>query len=488
MKSLFSIIAIFIATFCVYAQDIQTYYYNKDGKSVNQIFADYYRVISVPSESNPDKIFRDFYNSGKIKGEGHYVYIDPANANNSILDGECVFYREDGTIDKKFTIKDGNLHGKYIEFISNGNEFIQIEYNNGKYAHDWYYKANTSGAYGRFKHNTHEAISEQFNPNAHFITWIDGIPWLSYTINGLTISMAIQLSKEYGRYHEVSLIIDNATFDTMVIEPSNDITAFSSKSATELSSSHDSRFVFSYDAYMQKVKNKQAWEAVALAVSSAAAGVSSAMVPNSVNVSVNGHTAFINSYGNNISIFVPDLDFAGVAEDWTDDRTIIQKGYLKKNTVHPGEIISGYFNIKNEYDNYLVVHYNFNGVQIPFYWDVSETTAKPLEHSATIAKEPTEKALKKYASNHLRWQAKHNIILDKIKVKKKTRIEFVDYGKEMANHKFIIEDVNGKYEVTETYYNDYRVTFYIDTVGLQYPFSIICTDNNDYSFLKVEEL
>jgi hypothetical protein len=357
----------FIASLTIYAQDIQTYYYNKEGKSVNQVFADYYRVISVPSESNPDKLFRDFYNSGKIKGEGRYISIDPANVNNSVLDGECIFYREDGSTEKKFTMKDGNLHGTYVEFTSNGNEFIQIEYDNGEYANDWYYKANTSGAYGRFKHNTHEPIYDKFNPDAHFTTWIDGVPWLSYTVNGLTISMAIQESREYGRYHEVSLIIDNATFNTMVIEPSVEVTAFAADYATDLANPTTSRVVFSYDAYIQRVKNRQAWTAVALAVSSAAAGVSSAMSPNSASISVNGHTAFINSYGNHVSIFAPDLAFAGVGEAWAADRQIIQKGYLKKNTISSGEIISGYFNIKSEYENYLVVYYNFNGVQIPFY-------------------------------------------------------------------------------------------------------------------------
>lgn len=492
MKRLLTTIAICLASFNIYAQDIQTYYYNKEGKSVNQVFADYYRVISVPSESNPDRLFRDFYNSGEIKGEGKYISIDPTNANNSIFDGECVFYKEDGSIEKKFTMKDGKLHGIYVEFTSNGNELIQIEYDNGEYAYDWYYKANTSGAYGRFKHNTHEAIYDDFNPDAHFTTWIDEIPWLSYTVNGLTISMAIQESREYGRYHEVSLMIDNATFNTMVIEPSIEVTAYAADYATSLSDPTDSRLVLSYDAYMQKVKNRQTWTAVALAVSSAAAGVSSAMAPNSASISVNGHTAFINSYGNHVSIFAPDLAFAGVGEAWASDRKIIQKGYLKKNTVSSGEIISGYFNIKSEYEKYLIVYYNFNGVQIPFYWDVSETTAKPLDYQKTVKKgesnKPAVKVLKQYESDYLRWQAKHSISLDRVKVKKQTKIKFVDWGQEMQNHKYIIVDINGEHEIKEAYYNEYWVTFYLDTVDLQYPFSIICTDDNDFSFLKVEKL
>ena len=492
MKSLLTALAIFIASLSIYAQDIQTYYYNKEGRSVNQVFADYYRVISIPSESNPDKLFRDFYNSGKIKGEGRYISIDPANANNSVLDGECVFYREDGSIEKKFTMQGGYLHGTYVEFNSNGNEFTQIEYDNGEYANEWYYKANTSGAYGRFKHDTHTAIYDEFNPDAHFTTWIDGTPWLSYTVNGLTISMAIQESREYGKYHEVSLMIDNATFNTMVIEPSVEVTAYAADYASELLSNTNPRLVFSYDEYIQKVKNRQAWTAVALAVSSAAAGVSSAMSPNSASVSVNGHTAFINSYGNHVSIFAPDLAFAGVGEAWAADRKIIQKGYLKKNTVSSGEIISGYFNIKREYEKYLVVYYNFNGVKIPFYWDVTESTAKPIDYSTITGNdkqsEVEETKLKVYGTDFYRWQAKHDISIDGIKIKKKTRIDFIDWYHQMGEHQYVIVDVNGEHEISGMHANDYFVSIYLDTVDIQFPFSIICKDNNDLSFFKVEKL
>lgn len=478
---------LFIVSFNMYAQGIQTYYYNKEGKSVSQVFADYYRVISVPSEKNSDRLFRDFYISGKIKGEGRYISIDPNNANNSVLDGECVFYREDGLIEKKFTMKDGKLHGNYVEFSPNGNDLIQIEYDNGEYANEWYYKANISGAYGRFMHSTDTPLYDDFNPNAYFTTWIDGIPWLSYTANGLTISMAIQESREYGKYHEVSLIIDNATFNTMVIEPSVEITAFAADYAAELSAPTCLRSVFSYDDYKQKVKNRQAWTAVALAVSSAAAVVSSALSPNSSSISVNGHTTFINSYGNHISIFAPDLAFAGVGEAWSADRKIIQKGYLKKNTVSSGEIISGYFNIKREYEKYLVVYYNFNGVQIPFYWDVSESIAKPIDDIAAIA-ESEETTLKTYETDYLRWQAKHNISIDGLNIKKKTRIDFIDWEHKMADHHYVVVDVNGEHEIIGAYTNNGYVSFFLDTVDIQFPFSIICTDKNSLSFFKVEKL
>ena len=486
MRTLFAAIALLITPMSIYAQDIETYYYNKDGKSVNQVFADFYRVISVPSEANPEKMFRDFYISGKIKGEGHYLTVDKANINNSVLDGECVFYKENGAIDKKFCMANGQYNGTYVEFTADGKEFIQIEYTDGSYTYDWYYKANTTGAYGRFKHNTHELVYDNFNPQAQFTTWIDSIPWVSYSINGLTISMAIRQSNEYGRYHKVSLMIDNTTFNDMIIEPSIEITAYAASTATALSSDVSWREVLSYDAYMQKVKNRQAWATVAMAVSSAAAGISSALSPNSASITVNGHSAFINSYGNHVSIFSPDLAFAGVGEAWAADRAIIQKGYLKKNTVASGQIISGYFNIKREYSDYLAVVYNFNGVKIPFYWNVSGSTAKPISYADTKPKAPQPKTFKQYGTDKFKWQAMHSISIDNIKIKKKTRIELIDQDYLIKDNRFVIVNINGEHEVSQYQYSEQWITLVLDSIDIQYPFAIICKENAELNFLKVE--
>ena len=494
-------LAMLIIPMSIYAQDIETYYYNKDGKSVNQVFADFYRVISIPSDNNPDKLFRDFYMSGKIKGEGRYISIDPLNINNSILDGECVFYKQDGSIEKKFTMSEGKLHGTYIEFTSNGNEFIQIEYSNGEYALDWYYRANTSGAYGRFRHSDNQPIYETFDPEAQFTTWIDGIPWVSYRTNGFTISMAVEKANEYGRYHQVTLMIDNTTFNSMLIEPSTEVTAYSAETPVGLTTNPESRRVFSYDDYMQKVSNRQAWATVAMALSTAAAGISSTLSPNSASVSVNGHTAFINSYGNHVSIFSPDLAFAGVGEAWAADRRIIQKGYFKKNTISSGEIISGYFNIKREYNDYLVIKYNFNGVDIPFYWNVSGDIAQPLDYRLTIpsnviANDPkplAEPVLKKYGTEDYTWESKCDVSINSIKIKKKARIEFFDPNVKLEGHNYVLIDANGEHEINSIYaYSsgdwDNWVTFELNYIDVQFPFTIQCLDDDLLSFYNIEKL
>lgn len=487
MKSFFLTVLSLLLSVCVSAQEIKTYYYNKDGKQINQVFAHYYRVVSVPTETNPEKIFRDFYLSGKIKGEGHYLSIDETNIHNSILDGECVFFNEDGTISKKFTMSDGKLNGTYVEFSDDGKELTQIEYVNGEFATPWYYKANAYGAYGRFRHFDDQPVFDEFNPDAQFVTWIDGVPWLSYTMNGLTISMAVQESNEYGRYHEVSLMIDNATFHNLLIEPVVEVSAYAASTPDELTSATERRFVFSYDDYMEKVENRQALGIIAMAVTGAAAGVTAALTPTTTTVHVNGSTVFVNTYGNPVSMYWPNLAFAGVADEWANDRQVIHKGYLKKNTVNSGDIISGYINVKRGQERYLVVKYNFNGIEIPFYWCVSDMIARPMSYTDVVEQDYDEALLRTYGSDHYTWDAKHDISLVDIKIKKKIRIDFYDPDHKMKGQDYVVVDANGKHEISDVSYypGSEWVIFYLHDVDLEFPLSIVCTSDPDLSFMSV---
>ena len=55
-----------------------------------------------------------------------------------------------------------------------------------------------------------------------------------------------------------------------------------------------------------------------------------------------------------------------------EDRTIKQEGYLKKTTIHPGDVIQGYVNIKRVKGDSMVVSVDINGAKYEFPWDVSK--------------------------------------------------------------------------------------------------------------------
>lgn len=481
MRRLIPIFLLFLPCLA-WAQEIETYYYNKENRAVNQVFASYYRVISVPSEISPDKMFRDFYMSGKVRGEGNYLTIDKANADNSVLDGECTFYHEDGSLWKKFRMEDGKLDGPYIEFTEKGDEFVQYDYVKGILAHDWYYRSSITGAYGRFRIGTNEPIIDEFDPAAQYITWIDGTPWLSYNVNGVTVSMAVRASNEYGSYHEISVVIDNTSYKPIVIDPKEDFAAYAARFETAAGSKDNPRAVLSYDDYMTKVNNRHAWESIMLGLTSAAYAVSNAFSPDSFSVSLNGTTAYVNTYGNNISITYPNLWFAGLSETWMKDRKVIQRGYLKKNTISSGEVVSGYFNVIRNSEPYLSVSFKFGDTIIPFYWDVSSEIARPIDASDLILhKEGSTVPTMNYASNKYNWRsANEKVSVLSVNCKKQTKIYLLDLSGIYRNREIVLRDADGDHVVSSA---TKRVgdlgdeTMIVSDAVIKFPFSIIVSEN-----------
>ncbi len=55
-----------------------------------------------------------------------------------------------------------------------------------------------------------------------------------------------------------------------------------------------------------------------------------------------------------------------------DERVIKEQGYLKKTTIHPGERIAGYMNIKRKKGNDLIVNILLNGCVYSFEWNVNK--------------------------------------------------------------------------------------------------------------------
>lgn len=55
-----------------------------------------------------------------------------------------------------------------------------------------------------------------------------------------------------------------------------------------------------------------------------------------------------------------------------NDRVVKEQGYLKKTTVHPGESIVGYMNIKRKKGKILTVNIAVDDCVYSFDWDVSK--------------------------------------------------------------------------------------------------------------------
>lgn len=385
-RSIATLLALFMLPYLSWGQQIEKIFYSNKGKKTNEVFADWYRVVSIPEEEGDEKIFRDFFMSGEVKGEGHYLTLDEANANNTVFDGECIFYNKAGKILKHFVMRNGLYDGDYVEFNDDRTEFVQTEFVMGEHKYDWYYKANANGAYGRFYFSDNSLVPEEMNPSDQIVNWVDGVPWISSNCNGLTVSMSVESVREYGKYYQARIIIDNHSFEPLLIEPSENFRAISAVKDIDLMLFPESSELLSYDDYMKIVRGHQAWQGVATGLANVAMAVNNSLSQNSATVTVNGSTAYVSSNGNAINVFTPNLMWAGVRDEWQHNNEVIDRGYFKKNTINPGERVSGYFNIKRQRKKNLCVICNLNSMTIPFYWDVSEEIAVPLNYDDIMKK------------------------------------------------------------------------------------------------------
>lgn len=113
-----------------------------------------------------------------------------------------------------------------------------------------------------------------------------------------------------------------------------------------------------------------------------------------------------------------------------------------------------------------------------------------LEKSLAQQRPTTNKSfgpLKSHSSYPYKWQARHTVSIDEIRIRNKTKISFTDWSQIMKGHHFKIVDGSGKhFNIENIKFDSTWVTFTIDATSLKYPITIICTDESNLSFYNVD--
>ena len=384
-----------------------------------KLFRDYYIdgslfgkgcFLSIDSQDDSNSIFEGsidrYYKNGKI--QSHYYY------SNGKLNGEFIDYFEDGLIRRKGYYKDGILDQRLTEFFSDGS-YIQLEFSDGEAVNDYYVYGNPGG--GTFKLNLSNdslywetpIISERKKVHR------DGVMWELYSSNGIIVAETCKETRDYGKWYKIDVMISNDTPFPIEFDPSIDVSAFvldDHQYPTLLT-------VWSSDEYLQKVKRSQNWEAIAVGISegisaaSAAYSTSTTTTSGSVHGSVSsfgyssssgsafaygsGGYAYGTSFRNGIYSGNSSFNVYGSSTSTTrtydgaaayqaqviarknisdfesaqwQERKAKEIGYLKKNTIAPGETISGYINIQH-IDGRAMYNSIFIGdAEFKFSWNV----------------------------------------------------------------------------------------------------------------------
>lgn len=428
------LLLIFICVLNVsYAQNVSqldTIYYDKNWKGVsNPVFADFYRIIDLSDSFRTPKKYRDYYISGELQAEGGYISIDIYDDSKSILDGdfstyyksgsievqghktkgklsgEYTTYYENGLIHQHAYFVNGVLHGLYSEFSEDGNTCTQIDYANGKSIDDTYTISDSENHVTVFSLKDDKPI--WISPSIEELKneYQNGVNWLYYNKNGVVIVATNTISKDYGKYYQIKLVISNNSIMPIEFNPNNITSTLTHKKKGDIP-----LIVYSAEDYMKKVKRQQnfaiAMNAFAESMSAVNAGYStSSTTTNSTyngnsNTSGNAHawdsngtyananfsgdtsssgnsstTSTTTSYNGATAYqaqVIASNRIASYENELLNERAIKNEGYLKRTTLYPGDVISGYINIGYKKGSKIEIVVNLYEAEYRFSWDTGK--------------------------------------------------------------------------------------------------------------------
>lgn len=411
MKKILLLLFSLIYSVSVFAQQdrIDTLFYTKDWKyAPNKAFADYYRIAYYPADSMKLKQYRDYYISGELQSSGNFITIDSMDDANTIFDGECVIYyksgspetslmynngvlngpfcvySEDGRVKAKGENLNGKLSGVYTEY--EGDVYMQIVYSEGVPINDYYIIGDSTGKITKFHISDNTPVWETASYEERDTYYADGIPWQYYNKNGVLIAVTHSVTRDYGKWHRIDIVVSNNSVMPIEFDPVVNIYAHSTNKNGDVAFLE----VWSAEQYIKKVNRQQAWAAVAVGLAEGMAAASAGYSTSTTNSYYSGSayaygsggygygsysgsaTSYTTSYNAAAAYQAQVLASQRMAEmgyAMETEKKVKELGYIKKNTIYPGETISGYVHIKRERGKSVYVIVNIEGAEYIYNWN-----------------------------------------------------------------------------------------------------------------------
>lgn len=186
----------------------------------------------------------------------------------------------------------------------------------------------------------------------------DGRIWAYRQIGDFVVGMTNYEEKDdYGKYYQVAIFIKNLGEESVTFDPDRVTSSLYTKRGDKLALQ-----VYTYDEYMKKVKNAQAWSMALLGFS---AGLNAGMAGYQTT-----YTTTYNYAAASAANMAATTQMMTLSKLMADDRNTKSQGYLKITTVHPGEGIIGYMNIKRKRGLTMKVNIPVDEKVFSFDWDV----------------------------------------------------------------------------------------------------------------------
>lgn len=407
MKSTLLLLLLSLAGSFVCAQErIDSLYYDRNGIATgNRLFADYLRIARYPADTLARREFRDFYPTGELRREGYFRTIDSLDDTRSRFDGENTTYYRNGHVHERLHYANGLLDGEYLLYDEEGGlreERFYVagaetglrrthlddgicrieEYNAGQPLHDYYLLADSQGNTLKFSRADNSQIMESPQITERAVSYHDGRPWQFYFKNGITVALSNSVVRDYGKWHRIELSITNNSLTPIDFIPERDITSFSMDDNAAPDSIRTLK-VWSCDEYLKKVNRHQTWAAVLVGLSEglATAGAGYSTSYTTGYSSDGGFSTYTTRSYSPAAASMASMASAervanfGLAME--QEQNVKRMGYLKRNTIQPGETVTGFVHVDWERGTRVYFIIDIEGAQYIYEWGFDRKSTFP---------------------------------------------------------------------------------------------------------------
>jgi hypothetical protein len=200
----------------------------------------------------------------------------------------------------------------------------------------------------------------------------DGRLWAYQQSGDFVVGMTNYEEKDdYGKYYQIVIFIKNLGEKPVTFDPEYVESYLNKKDGKMIPLD-----VYTYEDYMRKVKNSQAW---AMALYGFSTGLNAGMAGYQTTYTTTYgagkmpytqvHTTY-NYAAASAANMAATNQIMTLSKLMADERNTKSKGYLKKTTIHPGEGIIGYMNIKRKKGSSMKVLIPVEKNRYMFDWDV----------------------------------------------------------------------------------------------------------------------
>ncbi len=204
--------------------------------------------------------------------------------------------------------------------------------------------------WGLFRVETSAQTYLQTEKSAAEIEYEDGEEWAVQKKDGYIVAASVAIMRDYGKYYKVNLFVKNLNDYNVIFDPET------IKSRLFLQNRYGldtiALYVYTSEQYLNKVQRQQNWAMVAYGVASGINAASAAYSEStSYTYGTNGTSYVTETYSYNagaaaLANIQSTNEMISLSQMMNEEVNVKKQGYLKINTLHPNEAVSGFVNVE----------------------------------------------------------------------------------------------------------------------------------------------